>query len=115
LPAIRSAHLDNLQGSTGATQEASDDGDLAQSIRLGGGVVSVGSGRGDEVAGAGLLLGASRLVILLVLGIGVVLRLLVIVMLGCWNGGGGFLGLGFLVIGIPRVAQPFQGLRGSLK
>lgn len=112
----RSAHLDNLQGSTGATQEASDDGELAQSIRLGGGVVSVGSGRGDEVAGAGLLLGASRLVILLVLGIGVVLRLLVIVMLGCWNGGGGgLLGLVFLVIGIPFVAQTFQGLRGSLK
>jgi hypothetical protein len=36
-------------------------------------------------------------------------------MLGCWNGGGGFLGLGFLVIGIPLVAQTFQGLRGSLK
>lgn len=85
-------------------------------------MVSVGSGRGDEVAGAGLLLGSSRLVILLVLGLGVVLRLLVIVLIGCLIiGGGGLLGLVFLVvlvilaIGSPFVAQAFEGLRGSLK
>lgn len=81
-------------------------------------MVGVGSGRSDKVARAELLLSASRLVFLPVLGFGGLVRVIVIVILGRLHRGfGGRLGLVVLVcllIGILLVAESFQRICGSL-
>lgn len=111
-------HLNNLQRTTGTTQEATDERDLAQSVGLGARVVGVGSGRSGKFTRAELLLGASRLVFLLLFGFGGLVRVIVIATLDGLHRGQGFL-LGlvvlfFLLIGILLVAEPFQSFCGSL-